>query len=103
NLEVHPELRGGLEQAREPEGSVSGNAPLPPDHLIEPVQRDIHAASRFHLAHSQRFEEFLKQNLARRRRCSRSSRSHGSLLFINFFMIFADYPTRFPLKYQSAP
>lgn len=70
DLEVHPEFRGCVEDASKQDGSFRRHVALGVDECVDPLNGDSHPPGKFDLAHLQRGEELLEENLSRMSRPS---------------------------------
>src|SRR5439155_26160757 len=63
-LKGEPELGGGPEGTGEQPGGFWGDPPLAADELVDPLDGYTQVLGEADLGHTQRFEEFLAENLA---------------------------------------
>ncbi len=100
DLQVHPELRRGLQYARKENSSLCTHVPLTINECIDPLDWDTHLSGELNLAHPQWLQELLEQDFAWMRRLS-VFRNHFGFPLVVICYLNILHVTVSPLEYNS--
>lgn len=64
-LEIHPDFGVGVQQLRETQRRIRRNPPPASDHLVQPIERNLHPAGGFGLRHPKWPQELFQKYFAR--------------------------------------